>query len=156
MTNSGMIVINGWKLYAHPLFISDLEHLLSEVEFLQIKFPNNHKEKNSSKRLAAIFKLIKKDIPHDPTSPTYRQGNTLGEKNKHWFRAKFFQQYRLFFRYHKTEKIIIYVWVNDQNSKRAYNSKTDTYKVFENMLDSGNPPGDWGKLLEEVKNNQIV
>jgi len=149
-----MIVINGWKLYSHPLFLNELEHLLTEVESLKIKYPDNYKEKNSSKRLAAIFKLITKDIPNDPTSPAYRQGNTLGKNSKHWFRAKFFQQYRLFFRYHQTEKIIIYVWVNDANSKRAYNSKTDAYKVFENMLNKGNPPNDWNKLLEEVKNNQ--
>ncbi|MBW2709593.1 MAG: type II toxin-antitoxin system YhaV family toxin [Deltaproteobacteria bacterium] len=25
---------------------------------------------------------------------------TLGNNHKHWFCAKFFQQYRLFFRYH--------------------------------------------------------
>ena len=31
--------------------------------------------------------------------PEYRQGGTLGDDRKHWFRAKFFQQYRLFFRY---------------------------------------------------------
>ena len=31
--------------------------------------------------------------------PEYRQGGTLGDDRKHWFRAKFLQQYRLFFRY---------------------------------------------------------
>lgn len=35
----------------------------------------------------------------------------LGETNNHLFHAKFFQQYRLFFRYHLASKIIVYAWV---------------------------------------------
>jgi toxin YhaV len=48
----------------------------------------------------------------------------------HWFRAKFFQQYRLFFRYHRESRIIIYAWVNDEESKRAYESASDAYRTF--------------------------
>ena len=44
----------------------------------------------------------------NPTRADYRQGNTLGDEHRHWFRAKFFQQYRLFFRYHQQSKIIVY------------------------------------------------
>lgn len=42
-------------------------------------------------------------------------------------------------------------WVNDQKLKRAYESKTDAYKVFEKMLDNGNPPDDWDSLLLAAK-----
>jgi hypothetical protein len=35
-------------------------------------------------------------ITPDPGRIDYRQANALGEEHKHWFRAKFFQQYRLF------------------------------------------------------------
>lgn len=48
----------------------------------------------------------------------------------HWFRAKFFQQYRLFFCYHQASKIIVYAWVNIEATLRAYDSKTDAYQVF--------------------------
>ncbi|WP_287751309.1 type II toxin-antitoxin system YhaV family toxin, partial [Microcystis sp. M046S1] len=72
-----------------------------------------------TKRLAAIAKLAFDTIPHDQTSSAYRLGTTLGDDYKHWFRAKFFQQYRLFFRYHEESKIILFAWVNDENSKRA-------------------------------------
>jgi hypothetical protein len=34
-------------------------------------------------------------------------------------RARFFQQYRLFFRYHRASRIIVYAWVNDEHAKRA-------------------------------------
>jgi toxin YhaV len=85
-------------------------------------------------------------VPQDPARPDYRQGATLGAQHKHWFRAKFFQQYRLFFRYHQASKIIVYAWVNDETTLRAYDSKTDAYQVFARMLQSGYPPDDWEGL----------
>lgn len=84
-----------------------------------------------------------------------RQGKTLGDNNKHWFRAKFFQQYRLFFRYHLEAKIIVYARVNDEENKRAFASKTDAYKVFAKMLKSGNPPDDWEALLKAARDAKL-
>ena len=79
----------------------------------------------------------------------YRQGATLGSDRKHWFRAKFFQQYRLFFRYHAQAKMIVYAWVNDEDTKRAYQSSEDAYLVFRTMVERGHPPDDWEQLLRE-------
>lgn len=146
------IVINGWRIFAHPLFISQLEELSNKVKRLQQKYPQDYYKKNATKRLAAINKLAFEIIPQDPTRKEYRQGNTLGSEYKHWFRAKFFQQYRLFFRYHQQQKIIVYVWVNDEKSKRAYESKTDAYRIFRKMLETGNPPDSWKTLLEQAQN----
>ena len=47
---------------------------------------------------------------------------------------------------------IVYAWVNDEKSKRAYESKTDAYRVFKKMLDSSNPPDSWETLLEQAEN----
>jgi hypothetical protein len=90
-------------------------------------------------------------IPQDPTRPEYRQGGTLGADHKHWFRAKFFQQYRLFFRYHAQSRVIVLAWVNDERTLRAYESGDDAYRVFRKMLDSGHPPDDWDSLLAEAR-----
>lgn len=94
------VVIHGWTVFAHPLFLAQIEALTWQVETLKQKDPVGYVKKNCSKRLAAILKLAFDVIPQDPTRPEYRQGGTLGDDHKHWFRAKFFQQYRLFFRYH--------------------------------------------------------
>ncbi len=145
------LVINGWKIFAHPLFLEQVEDLVTQVDHLRRKNPKDYKKKNATKRLAAIAKLAFDVIPQDPTRNEYRQGSTLGDDYKHWFRAKFFQQYRLFFRYHQESKIILLTWVNDENSKRAYESNTDAYKVFRKMLESGHPPDDWNDLLTEAK-----
>ena len=145
------LVINGWSIFAHPLFLDQIESLESQVEAQRRKDSVNYLKKNSAKRLAAIFKLAFEVIPQDPTLSEYRQGSTLGAHHKHWFRAKFFQQYRLFFRFHSQSRIIVYAWVNDEASKRAYSSKTDAYRVFERMLASGRPPNDWNALLAQAK-----
>ena len=142
-------VVHGWTLFAHPLFLSQVKALAKQVEALQHKDPVGYLNKNATKRLYAITKLAFDIIPQDPTRAEYRQGNTLGSQHKHWFRAKFFQQYRLFFRYHAPSKIIVLAWVNDDSTKRAFESSDDAYRVFRKMLDSGHPPDDWDQLLIE-------
>jgi toxin YhaV len=146
------LVINGWNIFAHPLFLDQIERLERQVVAQRRKDPTSYQKKNAAKRLAAIFKLAFEVIPQNPTLPEYRQGSTLGADQKHWFRAKFFQQYRLFFRFHSESRIIVYAWVNDETSKRAYSSKRDAYRVFEKMLASGRPPDDWKALLAQATN----
>ena len=147
--------VNGWTIYAHPLFLEQVEALTLKVRHLQSKDPAGYRNKADTKRLAAIMKLALNDIPQDPSGTQYRQGNTLGTEHTHWQRAKFYQQYRLFFRYDAASKIIIYAWVNDENNKRAYGSKTDAYKVFEKMLNSGHPPEGWDELLKAAKDELL-
>lgn len=145
------LVIHGWTVFVHPLFLAQIEALILQVELLKQKDPVGYVKKNASKRLAAITKLAFDVIPQDPTRPEYRQGGTLGDAHKHWFRAKFFQQYRLFFRYHAAAKVLVFAWVNDDDSKRAYESSDDAYRVFRKMLDGGHPPDDWEMLLAEAR-----
>jgi toxin YhaV len=132
--------INGWRIYAHPLFLDQLSALINEVETFRCKDPQGYRSKNSSKRLAAIARLMLHDIPQDPARREFQQGTTLGAAHRHWRRAKFFQQYRLFFRFHARSRLIVLGWVNDTDTKRAYGSKSDAYRVFQAMLSRGQPP----------------
>jgi len=143
------VLVHGWHLFAHPLFLAQVQALAQHVETLQRKDPVGYVNKNATKRLSAITQLAFDTIPQDPTRSEYRQGNTLGGQHKHWFRAKFFQQYRLFFRYHAGSKVIVFAWVNDDQTKRAFESSDDAYRVFRKMLESGHPPDDWDQLLHE-------
>jgi len=149
-TTPASLVVNGWTIFAHPLFLDQLEQLSQQVEVFRQKDGVNFVKKNATKRLAAIAKLAFEVIPQDPARAEYRQGSTLGEDHKHWFRAKFFQQYRLFFRYHAKSKVIVFAWVNDEDTKRAYESGDDAYRVFRKMLESGHPPDDWEQLLTQA------
>jgi toxin YhaV len=150
------LLIHGWTVFGHPLFLAQLEALMQQVEALKQKDPGGYLKKNAAKRLAAISRLAFDVIPQDPTRSEYRQGNTLGEGHKHWFRAKFFQQYRLFFRYHTPSKVIVFAWVNDEDTKRAYQSDDDAYRVFRQMLESGHPPDDWDQLLAEARKKTLA
>src|SRR5258708_39200381 len=123
--------------------------MIAAVEKARKKDHKGYKKKRAAKLLAAVLKVAFEDIPSDPTRDIFRQGDTLGDDYKHWFRAKFLQQYRLFFRYQQTGaiKIIILAWVNDDHTLRAYGSATDAYAVFRKMLKRGNPPDTWDALL---------
>jgi toxin YhaV len=85
-----LLVINEWAIFAHSLFLNQFEELLMQVERLRQKYPKDYKKKNATKRLVAILKLAFDVIPQDPIRSDYRQGVTLGDDYKHWFRAKFF------------------------------------------------------------------
>lgn len=145
------LVIHGWTVFAHPLFLAQIEELARQVETLKQRDPVGYVKKNASKRMVAITRLAFDVIPQDPTRPEYRQGGALGGDHKHWFRAKFFQQYRLFFRYHAPSKVIVYAWVNDEDTKRALGRSDDAYRVFRRMLESGHPPDDWDRFLAEAR-----
>ncbi len=143
------LVVNGWSIYAHPIFLDQLEGLIDEVESRKARDPDTWAKKNCTKRLAAIFKLVSEVIPADPGAPQFRLGDTLGDSRKHWFRAKFFQQYRLFYRFESRARIIVLGWVNDEQTLRSYGGKRDAYITFKGMLDSGNPPDDFEVLMKE-------
>ncbi|WP_419805676.1 type II toxin-antitoxin system YhaV family toxin [Terriglobus sp.] len=145
------MTVNGWRLYAHPLFQQQLEKLTVHVETLARKNPVGYREAPATKLLATIERHIHQIIPRDPGAAAFRQGNTLGPDNRHWFRAKFHERYRLFFRFSTEQKVIVYAWVNDEQTLHKSGSKTDPYQVFRAMLESGDPPQSFQQLQEKAK-----
>ncbi|KPF41103.1 type II toxin-antitoxin system YhaV family toxin [Rhizobium sp. AAP43] len=152
-----MLTVNGWIILAHPLFLDQMERLTAAVERQTAKAGNRPPPTANAKLLAAIHALIFDRIPADPASSFFRQGGTLGPDRKHWFRAKFGNgRFRLFFRYNSAARIIIYAWVNDDQSLRTYGARTDAYRVFAGMLDDGNPPDDWPMLLKAASDPKAL
>jgi toxin YhaV len=141
------VVVNGWRLFAHPLFEQQLRRLVEQVEALAAEDPIGFKQQPAAKLLATINRHIREIIPKDPNAAEFRQGNTLGPDNRHWFRAKFHERYRLFYRFSSKEKIILYAWVNDETTLRKTGSRTDPYRVFRGMLEAGDPPNSMEELL---------
>ena len=73
------LVVNGWSIYAHPLFLDQLEGLIEEVEARKARDPKTWRKKNPTKRLAAIFKLVNYAVqiegsqpPHCPASKSWK------------------------------------------------------------------------------------
>lgn len=152
---NGNLAEKTWKVFEHPCFVAQLRALRDEVVALKEKYADDYQSKPATKLLAAINKA-RREISADPTQMKFRLGDTLGAGFKHWFRAKFLGQYRLFFRYSQRERVIILAWVNDSTTKRAYGHKRDAYSVFRDMLVSGYPPDDWETLWDETVKKVIV
>lgn len=57
------LVIHGWTIFAHPLFLAQIEALTQQVENDKQKDPTGYIKKNASKRLAAITRLAFDIIP---------------------------------------------------------------------------------------------
>jgi len=134
---------NGWRLFRHAAFRVTVDTLAAEVERLARQHPK-------AKLLRRIADLIEVEIPRNPNAPEYALGNTLGPTHRHWRRAKFMGRFRLFFRFDSASRIIIYAWVNDENTLRKAGARTDPYAVFRRRLEEGDPPDDWGALLADA------
>jgi toxin YhaV len=145
------LVVNGWRLYVHPLFDQQLRRLVVQVDALAAKDPAGYKEHPAAKLLSTINRHIQEIIPQNPSAAEFRQGNTLGSDNRHWFRAKFHERYRLFYRFSNKEKVIIYAWVNDESTLRKAGSRRDPYHVFRAMLEAGDPHNTMEQLLMRAK-----
>ena len=138
-----------WILLGHIEFLSQLDkYRKANEERLAAKESLNSP---AAQQLRALTLAVWSRVPSSPSNPEYRLGNSLGKTYKHWFRVKFLQQFRVFFRYSAKSRIIAYGWVNDNQNLRAYGSKTDAYLVFKKMLESGRVPNNWDELVAESK-----
>lgn len=141
------LVVNGWTLYAYPAFSDRWQALREAVERKRETDPEGYRTSELARFFQALRRVVFQDIPRDPADERFQQGNTLGKGHRHWRRAKFLQRFRLFFRYHGKARIIVLVWLNDENSLRKAGSKTDPCRMFREMLERGRPPEDWDDLL---------
>jgi toxin YhaV len=142
---------NGWRLLVDPLFEQRYRRIVEQVEALAANDPVGYQDLPLAKFLNTIQRLIFEIIPRDPNAAEFRQGNTLGADYRHWFRAKFNQRYRLFYRFSSKDKVIVYVWVNDERTLRKAGSKTDPYSVFRAMLEAGDPPNSMERLIGRAR-----
>ena len=148
-----MIQRHGWNLLFHDCLIEQIQKLDAAASRAKTQDPAGFESNANVKLFAALAELIFETIPSDPNREEYRQGNTMGPTFRHWRRAKIGRRFRLFFRFDSKTRIIIFAWVNDENTLRSSGAKTDPYIVFQKMLQSGHPPNDWGSLLVASKSD---
>lgn len=138
---------HGWTLLFHGCLIGQLRKLQAAAHRARQNDPTGFESNANVKLFRAISHLILDVVPSDPTRDVYRQGNTLGERYRHWRRAKIGRRFRLFYRYDSRAMVIVFAWVNDSSNLRSAGSKSDPYAVFKKMLDHGKPPDDWDALV---------
>jgi toxin YhaV len=145
------LFVNGYHLLVWPAFAERWRSLRAEVERLRARDPEGYRRAPAAKLFAAVRDATLRDIPNDPRADRYRQGNTLGPEYRHWRRDKFFQRFRLFFRYSTDPALIAYAWLNDESTLRKSGARTDAYTVFRAMLERGRPPTNWNDLVRECR-----
>lgn len=154
---SSVVVVHGWSLFGHPCFLDQVDKLLTAVENERAKKPDTFEQSADFKLLRQLGYLAFDLIPQDPTSKQFRQDDSLGEGRTFWFRGVFGnKRFRLFFRFRTDARVVIYAWVNDDDTLRTYGSQTDAYYVFSKMLDGGNPPDDWDTLLQQSSTKETL
>lgn len=146
-----MIQRHGWSLLFHEGLSQQLQKLHASAGRAQAQDPTGFELNANVKLFNALSKLILDTVPSDPNREEYRQGNTMGAAFRHWRRAKIGRRFRLFFRFDSKTKIIIFAWVNDENTLRSSGSKSDPYAVFQKMLERGHPPDNWAALASASK-----
>ncbi len=142
-----MIQRHGWNLLFHECLSGQLQKLYAAAERAQQQDPQGFESNVNVRLFAGLSKLIFETVPSDPNREEYRQGNTMGRAFRHWRRAKNGRRFRLFFRFDSKTRIIIFAWVNDENTLRSSGRKSDPYAVFQRMLERGHPPDDWASLV---------
>lgn len=138
---------HGWTLLFHDCVAEQLQKLRAAADRAKQADPEGFEGNANVKLFRALSQLVLDVVPSDPARDEYRQGNTLGAAYRHWRRAKVGRRFRLFFRYDSKAKVIVFAWVNDEQTLRSAGSKSDPYAVFEKMLGRGNPPDDWTALV---------
>jgi toxin YhaV len=138
---------HGWTLLFHECVSEQLQKLHAAAERAKQQDPLGADTNANVRLFAALSKLIFDAVPSDPNREEYRQGNTMGPAFRHWRRAKVGRRFRLFFRFDSKSKIIVFAWVNDENTLRSSGSKSDPYAVFQRMVERGHPPDDWAALV---------
>lgn len=146
-----MIQRHGWNLLFHECLSEQLQKLHAAVERARAQDSADSESNANVKLFNALSKLMLDAVPSDPNREEYRQGNTMGAAFRHWRRAKIGRRFRLFFRFDSKTKIIIFAWVNDENTLRSSGSNSDPYTVFQKMLERGHPPDDWASLASASK-----
>lgn len=141
----------GWTLLFHQGVIIQLRKLQEAAAKAEKSDPKGFESNANVELFRALSQLIMDAVPSDPARDDFRQGNTLGTAYRHWRRAKIGRRFRLFFRYDSKSRVIVYAWVNDENTLRSAGSKSYPYAVFEKMLGRGNPPDNWDALIAATK-----
>lgn len=146
------MIRNGWRLYRHRLFAERINKLEQAVAALSASDPAGYKQHPKTKLLASVFKAINETVPANPADPVFRLGHTLGEGYAHWRRVKkgMPQRYRLFFRFVSSPlPLIVFVWLNDEDTLRKEGARTDVYLRFRAMLERGEVPATIEDLIRE-------
>jgi toxin YhaV len=142
---------NGWNLFQFKPFALRLLALTLDVARLAQADPTGYKQHPKTKLLASVYQSMIVNVPTNPADPAFRLGHTLGKSHGNWRRVKkgLPQRHRLFFMFASNPlAVVIYAWLNDDDTLRKEGRRTDVYEVFKRMLERGDVPSSIEELIQ--------
>lgn len=123
-------VINGWRILFHPVFAKRFAALRNEAERLKGSLTDEqYRQHPTAKLLTGVTQLIQQQVPADPNAPDFRLKGDLAK----FRRAKgkgLPPRYRLFWVFSSKARVIIFLYLNDEDTLRKEGSPRDPYQIF--------------------------
>ncbi len=120
---------HGWTLLFHECLIEQLQKLQAAARRAQENDPEGFEFNANVKLFRSLSRLMLDLVQSEPSRDEYRQGNTLSPARRHWRRARVGRRFRLFFRYDSKSKVIVYAWVNDEQTLCSAGSRSEPARV---------------------------
>ena len=142
---------NGWQLFQFKPFAQRLQALTQDVVRLAQTDPTGYKQHPKTKLLASVYRSMTVTVPTKPADPVFQLGHSLGKTHGNWRRVKkgLPQRSRMFFMFaSKPLAVVIYAWLNDEDTLREEGSRSDVYEVFKRMLERGEVPSNINDLMQ--------
>ena len=130
-----MTVKNNYLLKAHEIFFQRARALNDVVKTLSKKLSDEELKQHETVKLAKrVYMATLEVIPQNPNDPAYYLKDDLKKYRRY---KQGLERYRLFFAFSTTPKIILYLYLNDQDTLRKEGSKHDPYEIFRGFVRQG-------------------
>jgi toxin YhaV len=143
--------INGWLVLLHPEFAARYDELRQRARQLRGELSDDEFRKHSIVKLAAsVQRLVTQIVPQDPNRLEFQLRGPLAQyrrAKKHGLPPR----YRLFWIFSSRERIIIFLYLNDDSTLRKEGDKNDPYEVFERMVRRGEIGPDFESNVATVR-----
>jgi toxin YhaV len=129
--------INGWLVLLRPEFAQRYDELRREARRLQDALSEQaYRTHPTVKLAAAVHRLVTQVVPQDPNRPEFQLKGDLAQ----YRRAKQHglpPRYRLFWVFSSSERVIIFLYLNDETTLRKEGDQNDPYEIFARMVRRG-------------------
>jgi len=128
---------SGWRILFHPVFDRRYNALRDEVSELRRRLGQDEFNRHSTVKLfAAVYELVFETIPRNPNARRFMLEHELAK----FRRAKKLglpPRYRLFWVFSSREKVIVFLYLNDESTLRKEGARSDVYEIFRRLVREG-------------------
>ena len=126
---------NPYVLKIHQLLFQRIDALKIRIKELKETLDDHTYRQHPLVKFAyRVRHAMEEIIPEDPDRPDYRLTGVLKKYRRY---KQGLQRYRLFFCFSNQPKIILYLYLNDEQHLRKEGDRNDPYEVFKKFVGQG-------------------